>query len=110
MLDGGNWRVMDVDVLDVLDAQALAIYNGSLIAAARIKSGANSFCAVVRWDGNGWEMLGGGLGSASGDVVNSLIVYQGQLFAGGKFSQFVNTEYVARWDGTTWQPIGPSIP
>src|SRR5262249_37751858 len=87
------------------------IYNGSLIAAARVKlNGSSIVPAVLRWNGNGWEMLGNHFGFSPGSVVNALTVYQGQLFAGGTFSSFSNTEYVARWNGTTWQPNGPSVP
>ncbi|MBK9598931.1 MAG: T9SS type A sorting domain-containing protein [Flavobacteriales bacterium] len=51
-----------------------------------------------------WEPVGSGASS----TVYALEPFGGELFAGGVFTEIggVNTDYLARWDGTAWSSIG----
>ena len=42
------------------------------------------------------------------DIIHSLTVYNGELIAGGYFTTAggVTANYIARWDGSSWQPLG----
>lgn len=71
---------------------------------------------ILCWDGSTMLPLGCGLHSGAWDCVSPIfgggIVYaitrhQGALFAAGTFnhSGTVQTKFVARWDGTSWQPL-----
>ena len=52
---------------------------------------------IARWTGSAWEALpGGGLNSQ----VNTMLVYNGKLYAGGFF-----TGGLARYDGTAWTSL-----
>jgi trimeric autotransporter adhesin len=64
---------------------------------------------VVRWDGENWSPLEGGLNAR----VVSLVVFDDgtgpALYAGGEFTASSSGEpmlYIARWDGTSWSPVG----
>ena len=54
-----------------------------------------------------WAPVGGGCGSG----VYALEVFDEQLFAAGTFTQAgnVNTNYIARWNGSAWSSIGGLI-
>jgi hypothetical protein len=53
---------------------------------------------VLQWNGNGWS----GMGIDS--VVSALAVdNDDNLYAGGEFSSY---NHLARWDGTSWTPLG----
>ncbi|MBK8167965.1 MAG: hypothetical protein IPK64_18630 [bacterium] len=54
-----------------------------------------------------WQSLGQGMN----DIVRSLVVFDGALIAGGRFtaSGAVNLEHIARWDGTSWNPVGDGL-
>lgn len=56
---------------------------------------------------DGWTALGSGFDWS----VDSLATYNGDLIAGGRFRKAGNitTNRVARWDGTTWRPLGDGI-
>jgi hypothetical protein len=74
---------------------------------------------IAKWDGSTWSAVGGGL-TATGtgfpaiaeelfvasDGADGLSLYVGGLFtaAGG---QPIN--HIARWDGTTWHPLGTGL-
>jgi hypothetical protein len=59
---------------------------------------------IARWDGDGWHRFGPGLNQD----VQALIVYQGELIAGGQFWAIGGSglDHIARWDGETWQEYG----
>ena len=58
---------------------ALAIFDGKLIAAGGFgTAGGVIVNNIATWDGSTWSALGSG----TNDEINSLIVYNGLLFAG----------------------------
>ena len=93
---------------------ALAVHDGSLIAGGDFTlSDSTSVDHVARWNGQGWEPLGTGLGpSCSGwRSVSAFADYAGDLAAGGSFivagADTVNG--LARWNGVAWTGIGGGV-
>jgi hypothetical protein len=73
---------------------ALTVYNGNLFAAVG--------STVLQWDGVTWATVGQGFTGG----VSALMTYNGELVAGGSFTQGPNgSTYnnIARWNGTSWQ-------
>ncbi|MBI1190403.1 MAG: hypothetical protein GC200_06965 [Tepidisphaera sp.] len=71
---------------------------------------------VAAWDGRQWHALGGGLLSPSlsvGHGVTCLAVHNGELYAGGKFgiaaSDATYVGRVAKWNGSAWVQVGPTL-
>lgn len=67
---------------------------------------------IARWDGTSWQALGSGLGISSNPVVYALTMGpDGSLYVGGSFPTAggVTVNNVARWDGTTWHPLGSGM-
>ena len=65
---------------------------------------------IARWDGTNWHGLGPGLGSLADERgVSTLLAAQGQLYAGGFFTNAGNAPiaWLAKWDGREWALIGP---
>ena len=64
---------------------------------------------IVRWDGAAWHAMGSGL---SGGAVSALTVFQGQVIAGGAFtnSGAASVPRLGAWDGANWNAIGGGIP
>lgn len=62
------------------------------------------------WDGKQWQALGAGLGQGYG-IVYALVVYRGQLVAGGHFavSGTDSVANIAVWDGSRWLPLGGGV-
>src|SRR4029079_6057104 len=60
---------------------------------------------------SGWQPLGGGIGSSLYDGVEALMVFNGELIAGGSFAiaDGSSANNIARWNGILWQPIGSGI-
>ena len=92
------------------DADGRLVAGGSFQSAGQNTPGIRYIAA---WDQNIWEEMtdssldeGGGLS----DEVRALgFDAQGKLVAGGYFENAGNNEnadYIARWDGSSWQPIG----
>ncbi|MBL8093282.1 MAG: hypothetical protein JNL73_03860 [Anaerolineales bacterium] len=71
---------------------------------------------VARWDGSNWSALGSngaGNGALNGLVYALAVDAQGNLYAGGGFTNVNDNgaalpaaDYLARWDGTHWSALG----
>ncbi|MCC5865356.1 MAG: hypothetical protein JJU31_09585 [Wenzhouxiangella sp.] len=63
---------------------------------------------VARWDGTQWHYLPG----TFNDGVSALASFQGQLYAGGFFTELDNEPAlrIVRFDGAEWFPVGGGIP
>lgn len=82
----------------VQDAVTLA---GDLIIAGDFQAvGGVAARGVARWDGTQWSPLGDGLD----DGVYALVVWNGDLYAGGGFSGGL-----ARWDGASWAVVDGGV-
>jgi hypothetical protein len=69
---------------------------------------------VAKWNGTSWSTLGNGIGyydSVFNPVANVLAWRNGQLYAGGSFTNASNVAAtnLARWDGSTWSQIGGGV-
>lgn len=66
---------------------------------------------VMTWDGSEWQALGPGPGTnpAGTAVVDTLIVWNGLLVAGGNFTGG-GMDHVALWNGAAWQGLGSGFP
>ena len=96
---------------------ALTVYDGELIAGGHFtNAGGNPANYIARWNGTTWEALGSGLGGGDpymSDPQGALALtgYNGALIAGGNFTEACGSaaNYIARWDGTTWHPLGAGM-
>ncbi|MEK6644677.1 MAG: hypothetical protein AABZ08_12300 [Planctomycetota bacterium] len=98
--EGQHWVAMDNPFQGgSAYAYAFAEFNGQLIMGTEY--------GVYRWDGNQWIEL-----EKYGPYqVRSLIVYDGELVAGGSFA--VNNDSfsygIAKWSGTEWKALGTGM-
>ena len=108
--NGSTWSSVDQPIAN---ATILAVenFNGRLVAA-RGYSEDNVFLRDVAWRDNGqWSVLGGATAGRPDSDVRDLTNYNGQLVAGGQFTQIggVIVNHVAAWNGSTWSGLsGPS--
>jgi hypothetical protein len=93
--------------------RAIASYNGNIFAGGRFNEAAgdnttlNHNNNIAEWSGSAWVGCDSGLISP----VNSMVEYNGELYAGGAFtsagSLYVN--YIAKWNGTNWSACGSGM-
>jgi trimeric autotransporter adhesin len=68
--------------------------------------------AVAGGDENWWEGFGSPFPSPGlNDEVTSLVTFRGELIVAGLFTRAgtTNVRYIARWDGTSWHPLGSGL-
>ena len=96
------------------DGGGPALYAGGWYEAA----GGALANSIARWDGTSWQPVGGGVTNLTfgyTGVVRALAVHDDGsgpgLYAAGTFSAAggVPAANVARWDGTSWSPLGAGI-
>jgi hypothetical protein len=122
--NGSAWQALDTGLGGSEDLCYALLFtgNGDLIAGGNIASaGATPAKGVARWDGerthplasSAWHVMAN---SAAGDLLNSpanamTVLSDGTLVIGGTFTQAggVNANYVVRWDGANWIPIGTGM-
>lgn len=108
--DGTNWTQFQTTGANN-KIWALKEFNGNLIAGGQFTNIGNfSATAIARWDGVIWNSMGSGLAN----VVRTLAVHAGTLYAGGTFvcnaagnwSTCAYSNGIATWDGAAWKGIG----
>jgi len=105
--DGLAWQPLGSELSFV---RTLTIFDGDLVAG--------SGGSVLRWDGSSWQTLASTgitddefVAIATGGPVEALVVYKGELVAGGSFLNIGGRPIprIARWDGTEWHPLGAGV-
>ena len=115
--DGAAWSTLGVGTDG--EVEALFVHDdgggADLYAGGRFDfAGGVPASSIARWDGTAWSGVGGGVaGPVEGRTVDALVEYEtapgsAELVAGGFFDAAggVPAANVARWDGTSWAPLG----
>ncbi|MBL8755229.1 MAG: hypothetical protein JNK15_18160 [Planctomycetes bacterium] len=93
----------------------LELANGDLLVGGDIVGSQTvNSRGVVRWNGSAWSGLGVGIPVVYGANVGVWALAEsrnGDVFAGGKFSQVdgAPSDNVARWNGTAWVAMGTGV-
>jgi len=121
--NGSSWSALGSGVSSnpgsAVAVHALTVYDdgggAALYVAGRFTiAGGVAALNIAKWDGSSWSPLGSGLGTGFGDVL-ALAVYDdgggAALYAGGNFDMAggVAAIGVARWDGSSWTPLGSGL-
>lgn len=70
---------------------------------------------VARWNGVGWEAMGSGTSGqvyAVAPLVTNSTTMAHDVYVGGSFtsaSGVIDTNFIARWDGTNWNALGTGM-
>jgi hypothetical protein len=110
---GSNWENMGGPGLGVIDAdentvRAFVPFGGELVVAGAMPGwGTVALHGIGLLEADRWVPLGDGFD----DVVTSVAVYDGDLYAGGYFLQSgaSPTPKLARWNGLSWTALAPSV-
>ncbi|MDO7875287.1 Ig-like domain-containing protein [Hymenobacter sp. ASUV-10] len=90
------------------------VYVGGAGFSTGLSSGFNASAQVGRWNGTSWSLRGG---NALNDIKALALDASGNLYAGGEMRSIQNPysdrniylPFLARWNGTTWGPVGPGV-
>ncbi len=115
--DGSDWQPFSSGMVGGLPShgvQALArLQNGDIVAGGIfVLAGGVPARMIARWDGTNWNRFGTGMSGGSWQFVDALeVLDNGDLIAAGLFSVVdgVAANSIARWDGTTWHPLGTGV-
>ena len=116
--NGGSWLPLGGGFVVLPGARVLATAvapNGDLIAGGSFVAGSAPVAnSIARWNGSAWSGLGSGFPYDDGNppVYAVAVMPNGDVIAGGQFTAAggVPASNIARWDGTTWSPLGPGSP
>lgn len=107
MWDNTNWAALGTGFNGTVSAMVIN-GNGDLFVGGDFTqdgSGQETRNFIAVWDGATWTTPGGGFDAA----VHALALDKdGNVVAGGAFSAagaVANTAYLARWNGTSWEPF-----
>ena len=101
---GSAWQSFGTPIYGAI--LALHVHNGLLYIGGDTPFTTGS-PNLFQWDGTTLSIVGGG----TNDMVEALGSYGTDLVVGGRFSQAgsVAANLIARWNGTSFQPIGSGI-
>jgi hypothetical protein len=114
--NGTSWDSVGHGIFGV-GVYALAIYNGKLCAGGNfVVAGNTSVKNVAKWDGSNWSAMGNGLELSYyysyPSQVNSFIVFDNKLIAGGLFdiAGADSTAWcIASWNDISWSHFGEGV-
>ncbi|HEX6811283.1 MAG TPA: hypothetical protein VF384_06650 [Planctomycetota bacterium] len=109
-LGGGFWIAQGV----VGEVWSLCEYQGALYAAGEFnETGGMPVSGIAKWNGSQWLPVAGGLQWVLGGQprARTLATDGAFLYVGGEFDRAgsVPASHVARWNGSTWSPLGGGI-
>ena len=108
-----NWIPLGSGISDYGCVYALTVFNGELIAGGPFTTVDGVSCSnIAKWDGLSWTPLGSGVrDGGEGPIVNALAVFNGELIAGGFFTEAggMPCTGIAKWDGSNWAPLGGGV-
>jgi len=118
--DGSSWFALGSGLNDTV--HALAVFDDgfgggpALYAAGAFSVSSGIVYRVARWNGTSWLPLGSGGGGMNATVLALAVFDDGlgggpALYAGGEFTVAggVPANRVARWNGSTWSPLGSGM-
>jgi trimeric autotransporter adhesin len=110
--NGTQWSAVGAGFDD--EVWSLCVHQGELYAGGLFThSGGTVVNGIARWNGTSWQPLGTGLQWLLGQYAcgRTLLSDGADLYVGGDFDRAggVPCSYVARWNGTTWSPLGGGI-
>jgi len=107
-----NWTPLGAGV----DSSVFAVTadgNGGVFAGGQFTTaGGQSARGIAHWNGTTWSALGSGVTHFSGPYVDAIEVNGSDVYVGGFFDSaggVVNTNGIARWNGSTWSALGTGI-
>lgn len=116
--NGLQWQPVGTGMNISVSSQvtSLLVHQGQLIAGGYFtQAGGQNANNTARWNGSQWQPLGPGFDNG----VLALATYNGDLYAGGTFTELgggdglagpaVPMNFIARWDGTQWSPLGTGM-
>ncbi|MDO7875781.1 T9SS type A sorting domain-containing protein [Hymenobacter sp. ASUV-10] len=113
--DGSAWRAMGAPMNGYTDHLAM-LPNGDVVVAGNFTNlGGNPTADyLARWNGTNWQGFGNNFTLSSAfETINTLFVDpSGNLLVGGSLLNVggnAAADYLARWNGTSWQAVGPSL-
>lgn len=105
---GSSWT--QLPLFAVSGSYAIAAHKDTLYAAGGLQSNDG---IVYKFDvqANKWVQAGELFKHTNAVVMWSLVTFQGQLIAGGRFSSNdgVTLSNIAAWDGTSWKSLGDGV-
>lgn len=116
--DGQGWEPLGLGVTGRVNALAVIGEPGGpvLYAGGAFSHAGNKVAPrIARWDGQEWSSPGGGLSGGNDPEVHALAVFDDgggrALYAGGNFTfgSGQAVDRIARWDGTSWHPLGSGL-
>ena len=94
-------------LFSLTQASTMALYQGNLYVGGNFQDSIG-YKRIVYWNGTQWHNLpnGGILGGNAG--VNSMVVYNNELYVAGLFftSDGNAGNSIQKWDGTNWSDVG----
>jgi len=82
----------------------MTVFDNKLVVAGKM----DAFNNIAFYENNQWNPMGTGL---TGGNPRCLQVYNGELYAGGNFTQSGSNDikYIAKWSGSQWVQVGQGV-
>lgn len=100
-------KVGGINIANGLQVLRIVEFQGKLYIAGNFPSYGNFGANIVSWDGQQFSSVGGG----TDDFIWNMKVIDNSLYVVGAFQHAgaLQSQYIARWDGVNWHPVGNSI-
>jgi uncharacterized repeat protein (TIGR01451 family) len=120
--DGSAWSPLGQGVGSNNSVGALAVSGSDLYVGGWFTTATNadgstvSVNNIAKWNGSAWAPLGQGVSSTDYAAVSALVANGSDVYVGGHFTTATNPDgsavtvnHVAKWNGSTWAPLGQGV-
>ena len=108
--NGAAWEAFEGSLAGGPSPFCGALYQGEYYFGGNFTSPFILTEDIIKWDGDEWASVGGGIVNALDAWVNAMAVYQDKLVVGGYFWHPGNLSRNVRiWNGTTWEGFFPEL-
>jgi trimeric autotransporter adhesin len=112
MWDGVNWNIVDSSMNNFFAVRPLIIFQGQLFGFVNYNNSNPNY--IIKLDSSfKWHIVRDTnfIIQTYNGYIYSACVYNNELYVGGKFDTIgnISAEHIAKWDGSTWMPVGTGI-
>jgi len=110
--NGTSWSAVDAGVNNYINF--FTVDGSTLYAVGGFNRAGNEAAGgIASWDGSSWSTIfaPGARYGVNGGWITSMAVMGSDLYVGGVFTiaGVTGTNYIARWDGSAWSPLGDGL-
>jgi hypothetical protein len=107
-----QWAVTRLNTIQVFDPDGPGPQTSVLVVGGQPNNASSIRTTALQFDGTNWSTFGQNLGGGANEEIRDLEIFNGELYACGRFAPTSGLSGLAKWDPaiSSWVDVGGGIP